>query len=109
MASPSIADSLGRGGQTNVSDGLLDGPVDPSDITTDGFARDILRHCKRIIDEADPAITLDDFKYSYLHWNVNTTTSPSGRHLSHLHALFQPVSLPEDTPDITRRFHDTKE
>ena len=48
LASPIIADSLGWGGQTNVSDRLLDGSVDPSDITTDGIARDILRHCKRM-------------------------------------------------------------
>ena len=35
-------------------------------------------------------IPLEDFKAGYKKWHERTTTSPSGRHLGHYHALLAP-------------------
>ena len=109
LASPFISKALGWGGNTDTSEHLLDGSLHPSRLTTDRFAQDIFHHCRQLNKEIDPSISLEDFKDFYLHWNVGTSTSPSGRHLSHLHALFQPTGLPDDTREITQLFNDTKE
>ena len=109
LASPFISKALGWGGNTDTSEHILDGSLHPSRLTTDRFAQDIFHHCRQLNKEIDPSITLEDFKDFYLHWNVGTSTSPSGRHLSHLHALFQPTGLPDDTRETTQLFNDTKE
>jgi hypothetical protein len=44
---------------------------------------------KRVNSELPPTISIDKMQKCYLHWNVNTSTSPSG-HLSHQHILFHP-------------------
>ena len=35
-------------------------------------------------------IPIKEFKQGYRKWKERTTTSPSGRHLGHYHALFAP-------------------
>jgi hypothetical protein len=46
--------------------------------------------CQRTNPEMPFEISLEEFKQSYKTWQVGTSTSPSGRHLSHQHVLFQP-------------------
>ena len=109
LASPDISESLGWGGQTEIADDLLSGSISPTLLTPDPYAQEILKKCQRVNDEIDPSISLDEMQSFYLHWNVGTSTSPSGRHLSHLHALSQPTGLPEDTPNDTSQLSNAKE
>jgi hypothetical protein len=46
-------------------------------------------------------INLEEFKSAYKSWRVGTSTSPSGRHLSHQHVLFQPHGIDPDD-DLVR-------
>ena len=97
LASPSITSALGFGGTTSIADMLLAGTADINSITTNKFGQALLRKCKRFHPEMSPDISLDEFKASYAKWKVGTSTSPSGRHLSHQHALLQPHGIHPDT------------
>ena len=93
LASQLITDMIGFSGTMSIADGLLKGTVDVSTLTKDKYGQAILRGCKRINPEMTETITLEEFKSSYKKWRVGTSTSPSGRHLSHQHALFQPHGI----------------
>ena len=107
LASQLISDMIGFGGTTSVADRLLSGTLDVDAITTDVYGRGILRRCQRTNPELHPDISIDEFKSSYKRWRVGTSTSPSGRHLSHQHALFQPHGIDchqePDTHDIAEQ------
>jgi hypothetical protein len=66
---------------------------DPRSLTKDIHGSAILRMCQRTNPEMHPDISLDKFKQALKTWQVGTSTSPSGRHLSHQHALFQPHGI----------------
>ena len=93
LASQVITDMIGFSGTTSIADRLLKGTIDVSSITTDKYGQLILLQCQRIHPELPAKITLDEFKTSYNIWRVGTSTSPSGRHLSHQHVLFQPHGI----------------
>ena len=99
---------MGWGGDTEIAESILNGTANIADLTSDKYAQAILLECARINDETDPSISVEDFKKFYLHWRVGTSTPPSGRHLSHLHALCQPVGLETDSHDDTAAFAETK-
>jgi exonuclease III len=108
LASDAISTSLGWGANTPTSQSILDGTADIASLTDNPQAAWILQYCKRQLQEQGHEITFDEFQQCYLNWNVGTSTSPSGRHLSHHHALFQPHSLPGDTALDTKLFTETK-
>jgi exonuclease III len=108
LAAPVISDMLGWGGDTATAEALLDGTCDVSELTDNCQARWILDFCERFNDEMPPDISFEDFQDCYLHWRVGTSTSPSGRHLSHQHALFQPHSVLGDTDDDNKFYQETK-
>ena len=93
LANSLISDMIGFSGTSSVADRLLKGTIDVRALTDDRCARGILRSCKRHNPELPPEISLEEFKSSYKKWRVGTSTSPSGRHLSHQHALFQPHGI----------------
>ena len=100
FASPEISQMLGFGGTSSVADLLLSGQANINAITTNKYGQALLRFCKRHQPELTPEITLEEFKSSYKKWRVGTSTSPSGRHLSHQHALLQPHGIdPDLSPD----------
>jgi hypothetical protein len=57
----------------------------------------LLAKCSLDVSELNSGITFDHMKQRYRCWPERTSTSPSGRHLSHYHALLKPDGLsPED-------------
>jgi endonuclease/exonuclease/phosphatase family metal-dependent hydrolase len=97
LANATTTDLLGFGGATSISDRLLQGTISVDAITRDPFGQAILAQCRRINPVIPAGITIDEFKESYKTWRVGTSTSPSGRHLSHQHALFQPHGIDDLT------------
>jgi hypothetical protein len=73
------------------SEQLLEGTDDPSDITDDEWSRFLLTSMKRNSEELKIEITAEKMMEKYRRWKERTSTSPSGRHLGHFHALFQPL------------------
>ena len=88
---------IGFGGTMSTADSLLKGTYNVSNLTDDKLGQAILSRCRRVHPEMTEIITLEEFKSSYKTWKVNTSTSPSGRHLSHQHALFQPHGINPST------------
>jgi hypothetical protein len=76
-----------------VADRLLQGTVAVETITDDPFGQAFLVQCKRVNPVLLAGISINEFKASYNTWQVGTSTSPSRRHLSHQHALFQPHGI----------------
>jgi hypothetical protein len=102
LAQPRITNLLGLSGTASIADQLLKGTINPSTITNDKFGRAILGMCQRTNPEMSYEISLEEFKQSYKTWQVGTSTSPSGQHLSHQHVLFQPHGI---DPHIDAEIH----
>jgi hypothetical protein len=91
----SIASSFG--GTSPIADKLLFQKLDPQHITPDYYGHQLLAKCSSEVWELNSNITFDDMKERYRCWPERTSTSPSGPHLSHYHALLKPDGLsPED-------------
>jgi hypothetical protein len=106
LASPHISESLGWGAQLPSADSVLDGSHDLPALTPNPHAQLIFQQCKRINPELPATISLEEMQQCYLKWNVNTSTSPSGRHLSHQHILFNPHGSTD--PDKSKQLDNTK-
>ena len=107
LAHQNITDLIGFSGTSSIADQLLRGTIDVSNITADKFGRSILTHCRRTNPALSPDISLEEFQSAYKKWHVGTSTSPSGRHLSHQHALFQPHGIDEAEDPITHAIAET--
>jgi hypothetical protein len=70
----------------------------PYDITSKTDC--LLQQCFRKLPEPSPEITLQAMKQKYQNWSKGTSTSPSGRHLGHKHALLRPCSLNPNSPEL---------
>ena len=77
----------------------MNSTVDVSHLTNDSQAQRILQMCHRVNTEMSPEISLQSFQDGYRNWKVGTSTSPSGRHLSHQHILFQPHGIKLSDPE----------
>ena len=93
LANQRITDMIGFSGTMSVADSLLKGTYDVRRLTDNIQGQAILGSCRRVHPEMPETITIDEFKMSYKKWRVGTSTSPSGRHLSHQHVLFQPHGI----------------
>ena len=87
LANQAISDMIGFSGTSSIADRLLKGTINVTTLTDNIFGQSILAKCRRTHPEMHPEISLDEFKMSYKKWRVGTSTSPSGRHLSHQHTL----------------------
>jgi hypothetical protein len=87
LATPEIQSLLSFGGISILADRLLFQNLDPSSITPDYYGQQLLAQCSTDTSEISPDISLKDMKRKYRCWPERTSTSPSGRHLSHYHAL----------------------
>ncbi len=97
LASAEIQSLLFFGGTSSTADQLLYHHLDPSQITPDYYGQKLLAKCSSDGFELNSDITFDDMKQRYRCWPERTSTSPSGRHLSHYHALLKSDGLsPED-------------
>ena len=104
LVSQRLSKALGWGADSSTSELILTGQAQIPDLTNDPYAQDILAECKRINAEIDPSISIEQIQRYYLQWRVGTSTAPSGRHLSHIHALFHPFGLKDDTVDMYEDF-----
>jgi hypothetical protein len=71
------------------------------DITDDEWSRYLLTSMKRHSKELKIEITAAKMMDKYRRWKERTSTSPSGRHLGHFHALFRPLKA-KDNDDRDR-------
>ena len=90
LATAEVINTIGWGADTECSENLLEGQGDPSDITDDEWSRYLLASMKRHSQEITIEITSEKMMAKYKRWKERTSTSPSGRHLGHFHALFKP-------------------
>ena len=102
LACSHITSSLGFSGTKPMAQELLDGNADLPHLTPDQFGQEILHKCKRRLPETKSDIHFDVFKDAFKTWKVGTSTSPSNRHLSHQHVLFQPHGIPADQPEKSK-------
>jgi hypothetical protein len=91
LATPSVIRTIGFGADTTRAEQLLEGNTDPTDITDDEWSRYLLTSMKRHSKELEIEITTKKMMNKYRRWKERTSTSPSGRHLGHFHALFRPM------------------
>ena len=96
LATPEVMETIGWGANTSRSEELLEGKSDPSDITDDQWSRYLLASMKRHSKEITITITASKMMGKYKRWKERTSTSPSGRHLGHFHALFRPLKAKDD-------------
>jgi hypothetical protein len=96
LATPEAIRKIGFGADTDRSEQLLEGTDDPTDITDDEWSRYLITSMKRHSKELDIKITKEKMMDKYTRWKERTSTSPSGRHLGHFHALFRPLKAKDD-------------
>jgi hypothetical protein len=96
LATPAVIRQIGFGADTDRAEQLLDGTDDPTDITDDEWSRYLLTSMKRHSEELEITITAEKMMNKYRRWKERTSTSPSGRHLGHFHALFRPLKAKDD-------------
>jgi exonuclease III len=101
LATAELQRLLSFGGTSSLSDQLLYNKLDPAQLTSHYFGQQLLAKCSTDQSEICPDITFDDMKQRYRCWPERTSTSPSGRHLSHYHALSKPdgTAVPDDEID----------
>jgi hypothetical protein len=63
-------------------------------------ADQLLQHCYQNLPEASPEISLQAMNQKYRNWSEGSSTSPSGRHIGHKHALLRPWGLNPNGPDF---------
>ncbi len=78
---------------------VLNGDYVPSN-TVDSQSNRILQSCTRKMPPVSSSIPLDAMKNKYRSWKETTSTSPSGRHLGHKHALLKPDGLVRDSDEF---------
>ncbi|OEU09351.1 hypothetical protein FRACYDRAFT_248200 [Fragilariopsis cylindrus CCMP1102] len=96
LATPEVIRMIGFGADTKLAEQILDGTCDPTDITDDEWSRFLLTSMKRHANELKIEITTEKMMNKYKRWKERTSTSPSGRHLGHYHALFRPLKAKND-------------
>jgi hypothetical protein len=93
LATPEIHSLLSFGDTSPLADQLLFQNLDPSSITPDYYGQQLLAQCSTDTSEISPDISFEDMKRKYRCWPDRTSTPPSGRHLSHYHALLKPDGI----------------
>ena len=103
-------------GTSPATDDVLTGNFPSYEATNDGTLYDItstatkiLQSCQRRLAEIPPGLDPFEMKRAYRAWRESTSTSPSGRHLGHYHALLKPDGLTKDSEDATNLAADRDE
>jgi hypothetical protein len=91
LAKPEVIRKIGFGADTDRADQILAGIDDPTDITDNEWSRYLLTSMRRHSQELKIEITTEKMLNKYKRWKERTSTSASGRHLGHFHALFRPL------------------
>jgi hypothetical protein len=96
LATLEVIRKIGFGADTDRADQILAGIEDPADITDGKGSRYLLTSMRRHLQELKIEITTEKMLNKYKRWKERTSTSPSGRHLGHFHALFRPLNAKDD-------------
>jgi hypothetical protein len=93
-------------GTSPATDNVLKGCYPSHEATNDGTIYDItststkiLQSCQRRLADIPPGLDPTEMKRAYRAWRESTSTSPSGRHLGHYHALLKPDGLTKDSEE----------
>jgi hypothetical protein len=93
LATLEVIIKIGFGADTDRADQILAGIDDP---TYDEWSRYLLTSMRRYSQELKIETTTEKMLNKYKRWKERTSTSPSGRHLGHFHALFRPLKAKDD-------------
>lgn len=97
LTAQGIATQLPYNGDGPAADLILAGEFDASDL--DATTQLFINHLRKKTATQLPAtITTEDFVGKIKHWPETTSTSPSGIHLGHYHALVRHHGLSPDNP-----------
>ena len=88
LAGKDVINSIGFGATTSTLDKILEETADLNAITDDPTSKNLFEIFKTLKPELQIMITEEKIMDKYKKWNKHTTTSLSGSHLSHYHALF---------------------
>ena len=88
LATNEIIEKIGFGASSDLANKILDGTSDITAITSDPMSIQLLKIFGTKKSELDIIVTKDKMMNKYKIWKEVTSTSPSGRHLGHFHALF---------------------
>ena len=94
---------------TNIVDEILEGTAYIDTITNDSTSKCLLEIFKTSKPELEIEITKEKMMDRYKSWNEHTTTLPSGRHLSHFHALFRLFKYDLENPGDKADLEDKQE
>ena len=80
---PSLAHHLNWSASTNQAELVLEGAYKNSELNT--ISRLLINYLKQVtdLDSLTPEVSAADMRQKYSKWRGKTSTSPSGRHLSH--------------------------
>ena len=95
-----LKDQIPFSGIGETSDLILDGEY--NDVNTDDITDLFIRHLQyRIEPPSDvPEMPIHTFVNKIRTWKESTSTSPSGVHLGHFHALIKPHDIPQTNEEI---------
>jgi hypothetical protein len=68
-------------------------------IQTPAPSTQILKSCQRCLADLPPGLSLLEMKKAYRIWNESTSTSTSGRHLGHYHAILKVDGLKSNSAE----------
>ena len=91
MTTPEMMQSIPFTADSVAAEEFLKGNS-PACPTYNEWADRLLKSCKLSHPPLTPQITLAEMKQKYKLWTETTSTSPSGRHLGHYHALLKPTT-----------------
>ena len=95
LASEEIIELFGPGGDTKFAQNILDGSANLSEVTDNETTQLLLQLMKKEKTE-EINFTIEDMMDRYKKWKEKTTTSPSGRHFGHYHALYRAFSYNDE-------------
>ena len=95
LATNETIDQFGFTGSTEIAQKILAGSAPIEELIQDHAARKLLKSFKLKSLPITVSFTADDMMEGYRNWKEQTTTSPSGLHLGHYHALYLPFKYDE--------------
>ena len=98
LAGPELIHKIEFGATNKITDDILKGTVNTTELTDDLTSQRIFEIFKTDKPELKIKITQKKMMDKYKIWDERTVPSPSGRHLGHYHALFEPFKF-KDTAD----------
>jgi len=95
LTSPAIWSHMLYDGTGQICDMLLEGQYENEDL--DEAAQLFLQQMTALsVHQCSPCVSVDEFVGKLRNWNETTTTSPSGLHLGHYHALWKPAAFTKE-------------